>query len=63
MRFGCISCEHRERIAETGECRCTNRDSDLWGLKIGENDSCLDWEPTQKGAKQWEQEDRNPRCR
>ena len=61
MRHCCVSCEHRERIPETGECRCTNRDSDLWGLTVGEDDSCLDWEPRQRGANEWEQGDRSPR--
>lgn len=45
MKYGCEYCEHREQVIEGGEYRCTNRDSDLWGMIVGSDDACLDWEP------------------
>lgn len=44
-KYGCMHCEHREQVIEGGEYRCANRDSDLWGMIVGSDDACLDWEP------------------
>ena len=46
----CENCEHREQVIEDGEYRCENRDSDLWGMEVGPEDACLDWEPRRGGG-------------
>lgn len=38
----CGNCEHH--LNKEGEWICANRDSDLYGLETGYEDSCLDFE-------------------
>lgn len=45
LSYVCGNCEHHDQDRGTGEWICMNRNSDLWGLETGFEDTCLDYEP------------------
>ena len=58
MRMICGNCDGRSESCVVENIKgiavrlymCTQRDSDNWGQKVQEDDTCLDWEPERMEA-------------